>query len=226
MQTIKPVLVDDGPVLEATGLVHRVKEPNAPGPHPTVVMLHGRYGNEEVMWIFQKTIPVHWLKIAPRAIEADPHGGYSWILQGDDSWPPLSEFDRAVTAVTTFIQSLSTVYNADPDQIYLMGFSQGAAVAYAVAMRHPGIVKAIAGLVGFVPEDCDTPQTLSALQNLPIFMAVGKQDKRIPYERSQKCATTLRNAQADLSYHEYDTGHKLNVQGTKDLTRWWSMRNR
>ncbi len=226
MQNNQPILIDNGPLLNSTGLVHRVQEPQKSGPHPTVVMLHGRYGNEEVMWIFEKTIPAHWLKIAPRAIETDPYAGYSWVLQGDHSWPPLAAFDRAQTAVTTFIHSLPTVYNADPDHIYLMGFSQGAAVAYAVAMCHPGLVQAIASLVGFVPEDCDAPQNLSALHNLPIFMAVGKQDKRIPYERSQKCAATVRQAQADLSYHEYNTGHKLNVQGTKDLTQWWSMRNR
>ena len=226
MLTKLPELIDNGPALDATGLVHRVLEPNKSGPHPTVVMLHGRYGNEEVMWIFQKTIPAQWLKIAPRAIKNDPHGGYSWVLQEDQSWPSLSTFDRAVAAVYTFIRSLQTVYNANPDQIYLMGFSQGAAVAYAVAMCHPGVTQAVAGLVGFVPENCDASQSLSALQNLPIFMAVGKQDKRIPYERSQKCVATLRHAQADLSYHEYDTGHKLNVQGTNDLSRWWSMRNR
>ncbi len=222
MQTNQPQLIENGPLFDATGLVHRVQEPNLPGPHPTVVMLHGRYGSEEVMWIFKNTIPTHWLKIAPRAILPDPQGGYSWILQPRDLWPPLPAFDVAATAVANFIQTLPGVYNADPDQVYLMGFSQGAATAFATAMRHPDSVQAIAALVGFMPEDCDAPQNLAALHALPVFLAVGKQDSLIPYERAHKCAATLRAAGAQLAYHEYDAGHKLNKRGVKDLTAWWA----
>ena len=39
-------------------------------------------------------------------------------------------------AVTRFIHALPSLYNADPQQIYLMGFSQGAATAYALSLIH------------------------------------------------------------------------------------------
>lgn len=225
MQATAPLLVADGPAVRETGLVHRVLEPSGPGPYPTVVMLHGRYGNEDVMWIFRKTVPANWLMIAPRALVPD-HGGYSWLRQEGGFWPPLAAFDTAVDAVVRFVESLSRVYNADLEQIYLMGFSQGAAVAYATAMRRPDLVQAIAGLVGFVPESCESSPQFTALQDLPIFMAVGREDERVPYERAQACAQTLRLAGANLEYHEYDTGHKVNSQGLQDLANWWSRRNR
>lgn len=225
MQSTQPQLIDEGPLLRETGLVHRVLEPSGPGPYPTVVMLHGRYGNENVMWIFRKTVPLNWLKIAPRAILPD-RGGYSWLLQAGDEWPALPAFDDAVAVVTSFIESLPRVYNADPEFIYLMGFSQGAAVSYATAIRHPHLVQAIAGLVGFVPEDCDTASGYSALRNMPIFMAVGREDERVPYERAEMCHRTLETAGVDLTYREYDTGHKVNSQGLLDLTEWWTTRNR
>jgi phospholipase/carboxylesterase len=217
-----PKLVNSVNLIQKTGLIHRVQLPERDGPLPTVVMLHGRAGTEDVMWVFAKTLPPDWLVVAPRGIRLDPDGGYDWRPRGKDEWPPLSAFDEAVTAVTRFIKALPDLYYADPSQIYLMGFSQGAATSYATAMQQPGLVQGIAGLVGFVPGECDDYVETAVLQDLPIFMAVGINDPTIPYEQSQRCAQTLKAAGADLTYQEYETGHKLNAQGVRDLKAWWT----
>jgi phospholipase/carboxylesterase len=217
----EPQLIDSGPILTEMGLVHKVLEPDGAGPYRTVVMLHGRFGDEDVMWIFKKSTPAHWLKIAPRGLLAEPRGSYSWVYQEYGVWPELPAFDTAATAMVQFLHALPRVYNADPDHLYLMGFSQGAAVSYATAMRNPGLIKAIAGLVGFIPDACATPTNLETLENMPIFMAVGLEDKLVPYERALGCAKVLRQANAQLSYNEYNTGHKLNSQGMRDLQKWW-----
>jgi phospholipase/carboxylesterase len=138
-------------------------------------------------------------------------------------------FDDAVTAVARFVKSLPALYNADLDRVVLKGFSQGAAACFAVALRRPGLVKGIASLVGFMPEGVANLQSpvsslQSPLSNLPVFMAAGKNDPTIPLAKARETAEILRAAEADLTYHEYDTGHKLNAQGTRDLTAWWSER--
>jgi len=221
-----PQLVTQGPALEQAGLVHRVLQPSGEGPHATVVMIHGRAGNEDVMWVFARSVPKGWLLVAPRAIKPDPDGGYSWHPRHHDEWPPLNRFDEAVSAVTRFIEALPQLYNADPDNVYLMGFSQGAATAYATAIHQPELVQGIAGLVGFVPTEADAVRATQPLAGLPILMSVGKEDERIPYAVSQASAQTLRNAGATLEYYEYDTGHKLSAQGMRDLKQWWAERAR
>ena len=219
-----PRLVEKGEAFQRAGLLHRVAEPAGPGPHPTVVMLHGRAGNEEVMWIFARALAPEWLLVAPRAIKEDPDGGYSWRIRERDEWPTLVQFDVAVGAVVDFIEALPDLYGADLDRLYLMGFSQGAATAYAVAMRYPDLVKGIAGLVGFVPMECDDLAAAEPLEGMPIFMAVGKEDERIPYSRSLACAHTLQMVGADLDYHEYEMGHRLNAEAMRDLKAWWRER--
>jgi phospholipase/carboxylesterase len=211
------------PALEAGGLVHRVRSPDGPGPHPTVVMLHGRSGDENVMWVFASALPGDWLIVAPRALKPDPDGGYTWHPRKANEWPPLTAFDESVAAVVRFVQTLPELYKADPNRIYLMGFSQGAALAYATAMRHPDLIEGIAGLMGFVPEDSDS-ESLAALKGLPIFMAAGAHDALIPLEHARESARVLREAGAALDYHEYDTGHRLSAQGMRDLKRWWTLR--
>lgn len=219
---IEPLLISEGPGYEASGLVHRVKQPAATGPHPTVMMIHGRAGNEEVMWVFARALPPSWLVVAPRAIQVDPDdGGYSWHPRQADEWPSLPMFDEGVAAVHRFIHALPDLYQADLERVYLMGFSQGAAVAYATALRHPGLVKGIAGLVGFVPTETDAAVANAPLEGLPVFMAAGREDERIPLSVSRQAAEVMRAAGADVEYHEYDTGHKLNAQGMRELKAWW-----
>ena len=221
MDLVGPQLVSDGPEFEVAGLVHRVLRPDTPGPHPTVIMLHGRSGDENAMWIFARVIPKNWLVLSPRGIKPDLSRGYAWHPRERDEWPSLDKFDDAVNALKRFIEALPTLYDADADRLYLMGFSQGAAASYATAMRHPGLIKGLAGLVGFVPVGCDAAIEIAVLKDLPIFMAVGKQDVYIAHTRAQNCAQTLRATGAELSYHEYDTGHRLNAAGVKDLKAWW-----
>jgi phospholipase/carboxylesterase len=216
-----PFLVSAGPALVKSGLVHRVDMPAGKRPFSTVVMLHGRSGDEDAMWIFRRVLPAKWLVVSPRGIKPDPAGGYAWHPRQRDEWPPLPMFDEAVTALVHFIQSLPELYGAEADHIYLMGFSQGAATAYATAMGHPGLVQGIAGLVGFVPVACETAMETRVLRDLPIYAAVGKEDPFIPLTRARGCAETLRASGADLSYHEYDVGHRISAQGMRDLRTWW-----
>lgn len=230
MEKNAPKLVESGLAFEVSGLVHRVLKPDSAGPFTTAVMIHGRSGNEDVMWIFQRALPKDWLVVAPRAIKDDPDGGYSWHPRHSDEghseeWASLVMFDEAVSAVVQFIKSLPDLYGADPEQIYLMGFSQGAATAIATAMCYPNLVQGIAVLVGFAPEDCEAEVGSGILDGLPVFMAVGLEDTTIPLVVSRKSAETLKTAGADLTYGEYETGHKLNSQGMRELKEWWAERS-
>lgn len=229
----KPRLVEYDRPAYITGLAHRVRQPQKAGPHPTVVMVHGRHGTEDVTWVFARALPANWLLVSPRAPEWEPETdasddvGYSWLLQDDEipavsgNWPRLGDFDDGVLALEHFIQALPDVYGADIDQIYLLGFSQGAATCLALAMRHPGLVQGIASLVGFAPQGANELVEQQVLAGLPVFMAVGKKDGRIPLEIAQASAKTVRQAGAILTYGEYETGHKLNGAGMRALGEWW-----
>lgn len=218
--------VEFGRAAYMTGLPHRVRQPARPGPHPTVVMVHGRHGSEDVTWVFAKTFPADWLVVAPRAIEFEPEtptsgDGWSWLPGTIPLWPSLDDFSWAITALTDFIEALPDAYGADPDNIFVLGFSQGAAAALATAMRRPGLIKGVAALVGFAPEIPDEMADQKPLQGLPVFMAAGERDDRIPLEVARRGRDIVRLAGGDVTYDEYRTGHKLNSQGVRDLTAWW-----
>lgn len=221
-ETEYPRLVHSGPERFEAGLTYRYQLPDSPGPHPTVIMLHGLFGNEDVMWVFRRAIPKPWLVIAPRAPIAE-RDGYSWIANALNEWPKLEAFDSAVATIERFIKAMPRLYNADPDRTWLMGFSQGAALSLAVALQRPGLICGLAAIVGFLP----TPSTDNIdgrLAGLPLFMAVGTEDQMVPYAIAGASAGLLRRSGAELEYHEYHAGHKLTAAGIEDLRRWFTRR--
>jgi phospholipase/carboxylesterase len=212
--------VVSGPAFEKSGLAHRVRRGTGPGPYPTIVMLHGREGDEDSMWLLQPALPPGWLVVAPRGMVADPVAGYDWMAGGAGRWPVLDDFGDAVARLTRLVEVLPHLYQADPRATYFMGFSQGAAAAYATVIAHPRLVSAVAGIAGFVPTDCNAREA-APLAGLPVFMAVGTTDPQVPLARSRACARALTDIGAELTYHEYNVGHKLSTQGMRDLRAWW-----
>ncbi|MCL4871124.1 MAG: hypothetical protein KJ063_19365 [Anaerolineae bacterium] len=204
----------------AAPLTYRLAQPMTPGPHPTLVMIHGHKGNEEVMWLFSSVVPEHWLLAAPRAPVQDEPESYSWLDKRPPPWPTLHDFHAAADQLAQFIESLCQQHQADREQIYLMGFSQGAATALATIMFHPGLTRGAALLVGFAPEQVDGVSA-AALEDLPIFMAIGTEDDTVPYARAKMGADLLAAAGAELTLIEMETGHKLNGAGMRALRSWW-----
>jgi phospholipase/carboxylesterase len=210
-----------GPAAEQAGLMHRVSRGVGPSPRPAIVMLHGRQGDEDAMWLLRKALPDGWLVVSPRGLVPDPDGAYDWRPRGRRVWPTLADFDAAVAAIARFTQALPALYGADPGAVFFMGFSQGAAAAFALTMTHRHLVSGVASVVGFVPAECGAPGDVRTLADLPVFMAVGRNDPIIPLSRSRACARALRSIGADLTYREYNAGHKLSTQGMRDLRSWW-----
>src|SRR6056300_1194110 len=52
--------------------------PGARSNSPVVLLIHGRAGNRDVMWAFQRTIPAGCAIVSFEAFNADRIGGYSW----------------------------------------------------------------------------------------------------------------------------------------------------
>ena len=202
----------------ALNLVHRVRVPQGPAGRrgPAVVMVHGWLGNENVMSIFERTLPPAVVIVSPRAPLAMGPDSFGWFTLEDD---PAS-FAAGLAALAAFVGDLPQAYPIDPARILLMGFSQGAAMSFSLLLSEPSRVAAVAGLAGFLPSEAKPWATPGRLSGQSVFIAHGAKDETVPAALAQAAAHTLRTAGADVTYTEYDTGHKLNAQGTRDLKAW------
>lgn len=213
---------------ERLGLAYRALEPSAAAePPPVALLLHGLGGDERVMWVFASQLPRHWLLVAPRApLPAEP-AGWTWLLRQPDEWPDLARFDAPVDALVRFLDGLPAFHPADLQRLVLIGFSQGAATAFALALRlaqrpdSPVRTRGIASLVGFMPRGAaEAFPGQGLLAGLPTFMAVGQRDPLVPVTQGRLAADAARALGADLRYQEYEAGHKIPSQGMRDLADW------
>jgi phospholipase/carboxylesterase len=204
-------------------LVHRVDRGTGAPPRRAAVLLHGQGGDENAMWVFARAVPAAWAVIAPRAPYPGPDGGYSWRPRSHGEWPALDDFAPAVASVAALLHRLPDLHAIDPAHVTLVGFSQGAATAFATALLRAAPVAAIASLVGFLPACCEDIAD-RPLDGLPVFLAIGRRDALVPLEVAESSRATAAALGAEVTAHVYDTGHKLPAAGVRDLQAWLEAR--
>jgi phospholipase/carboxylesterase len=184
--------------------------PEGEGPFPVILMLHGWTGDENSMWIFASKMPAGALLIAPRGVFNSSLGGYSWYKDIIDKLPALEDFSDAIDQIEVALHS-DLFSMGDFSRLRLVGFSQGAALAYTLAFRGVNGIKAIAGLSGFVPNGTEKLIDENPLSGLPVFVAHGTRDNIVPVDRARHGLELLKNAGAQVTYCEDDVGHKLSA---------------
>ncbi|MCB0339977.1 MAG: hypothetical protein KDD53_10250 [Bdellovibrionales bacterium] len=214
--TLVNVASDDA--VAVTGLSHKVRLGNDPS-GPVVFFVHGRAGNYDVMWTFQRTLPSDWTIIAPQAPNKDRIGGYSWWdveLIGD-------EFVKggldASQVVNSFIEKSLNYYNLTPKRLLGYGFSQGAGLLSVLLQKDPSRFSGIALLAGFVLRLQDVPPESCKAR---VFIAHGTLDEAVAIDRARKGVQHLRENGFDVTFVEDEVGHKVGSQGMKALSHWVS----
>lgn len=178
-------------------------------------MVHGWLGDENSMWAFDRVLPLNAVTVTPRGpFEAGE--GYGWTaVRGDGD-----TFDEGLSALYEFVTRLPEVYPVDPSRIVLMGFSQGAAMCYALTLASPTVAAATAALAGFLPDSARQWIIPGRLNGKPIFIAHGLNDTTVPVEEAVRAREALTLAGANVSHHEDAVGHKLSAQSMRDLKAW------
>ena len=96
--------------------------------------------------------------------------------------------------------------------VFVMGFSQGAAVCYEYVM---GIKKSLGGIfpvAGFLWKDSNKKNRLSKEnKNAKILIGHGTSDDVIPIEKSLIAYKILLNENANVEMYKYNSGHKVSM---------------
>lgn len=107
------------------------------------------------------------------------------------------------------------------DQIFLLGFSQGACLASEFVARHPqkyaGLIVLSGGLIGdTLPKD----QYTGDLDQTPVFMGCSDVDAHIPEQRVHESADILSGLNADVTKKIYPgMGHTINQDEIDHINR-------
>ena len=125
-------------------LIHLVRQPLSQASHPPLLLLlHGVGSNEHDLFELAPLLDKRFLILSLRAPNTLSQGSYAWFdvtftPQGPLIDPQQAEQSRQL--LIDFIGQAITTYGANPGQVYLMGFSQGAIMSASVALTRPALV--------------------------------------------------------------------------------------
>jgi phospholipase/carboxylesterase len=191
-------------------------------PKSLLVLLHGWMGDENSMSILARNLLPEIALLSPRGIFAVPEGGYSWreIRPGTWGLATLEDFRPAADALVAFLDTWAASTGLDVAQFDLMGFSQGAALTYTLALLYPQRFRRAAALCGFIPEGGQALLASRRISGKPVFVSHGRQDETIPVEQSRTAVALLQQAGALVTYCESDTGHRISKECLKKMERF------
>ena len=215
--------------MKTVPLVHLVRQPIIEaGTPPLLLLLHGIGSNEHDLYGLAPFLDKRFLIISVRAPNTLGPGSYAWFEadftpQGPVINPEQAEASR-ITLIT-FLQEAVTSYGADPEQVYLMGFSQGAIMSASVALTHPELVAAVVLMSGrILPEIQPLIASHEELNGLPFLVVHGTADMVLPVSHGRASRQLLSSLPVELTYHEYPMGHEVGQESLYDVTTWLSAR--
>jgi len=165
---------------------------------------------------------------------AAPHGAYpnfsqlrgrhfSWEIQtrNRELWKIADPL--AVENLNEVIQVIKKRYPVG--EVYILGFSQGAAYAFLSGFKYAETVAGIVSIGGLFPE---TDTEFSMLKETEIangkkfrvFIAQGSNDRLIPAGLGVKTAEKLKKYGYEVEYQEYEGGHEISPQLIKNIYTW------
>jgi phospholipase/carboxylesterase len=196
-----------------SGLAYRIR-PEASADF-AVVMLHGLSGDENAMWTLEHALPRGALLVAPRGLYPLGAGTYGWVDPELSGWPRMADFQAAIEALKDFRRTVEQDWNLGPENLFWMGFSQGAALAFSFAALTNSLIKGVIAVAGFLPEG-----DLSGLRQVPIFWGHGINDIWVPVEHAREGVKKLTEVGGKVSYCEAEVGHKLGIECLRGLKDW------
>jgi phospholipase/carboxylesterase len=188
-------------------------------PSRLVLLIHGLSGDENSMWVFARNLPDHLAVLAPRGIHVAREGGYTWrkVIPDMHGLPTMEELRPSADALINFVDNWSKTEGVPASQIDVVGFSQGAALTYTIALLHPDRIHALAALSGFFPLGAEELVATGILVGKPIFVSHGRQDDMVPVELARRSVSLIEASGAKVKFCETDGGHKVSAECFSDL---------
>lgn len=163
------------------------------------------------MWVFARRFSRSFWKIAPRGPVAASDGGFGWHPATTTLPIQLADFRPVVENLFERLDNWALKNSVDADQINLLGFSQGAMLAYAINLLYPDRVCLSGALAGYMPGNWLEESPEHRLTGKSFYIAHGTQDETIPITCARDTVRQLELSGAKVSYCEAPVGHKLSA---------------
>ncbi|SHI75503.1 phospholipase/carboxylesterase [Mesonia phycicola] len=206
-------------------LEHIVKASSLSEKAPVIIMLHGYGSDENDLFSFATELPEKYLIVSAKApLPMQPYGNAWYEINFDAAQNKFTNDEQAVFSrdlIAKFIDEVVTNYHADPNNVTLLGFSQGAILSYGVALSYPEKVSKVIALSGYIhPPIFKEGYENNNFSELKIYGSHGTVDQVIPIDWARKNKPFIDNLGINYTYSEFPVGHGVNPQNFMEFKKW------
>ena len=151
------------------------------------------------------------------------YGGYAWYAINFDAingkFSDLIQADESIDKIAIFIDEIKEKYNTNPDKTFLLGFSQGAILSYALSFKYPNKVQHVIALSGYINEEL-LPTEIDNSITTDYYISHGTVDQVLPIDWARKAPIILKDLKLKNEYSEYPVGHGVAPQNFYSFKNW------
>ena len=193
--------------------------------YPLLIILHGNGANpESYMYLRDEMGASNFFVAAPQGPYTrkvlDVNGpSYSWFyLTRDKSLWERSD-PMTIEYIINVINEIKSHYNISA--VYLLGHSQGGALAYLTGIRNPDLIKGILCFGAGNPKELIRHEEfINAASKLHIFIGHGWSDQAVPFDEAQQAKTLLTQYGFDLTFKPFQGGHRMQISALIEARKW------
>jgi phospholipase/carboxylesterase len=186
----------------------------------TILALHGTGGDENDLLPIVRSLAPGASVLSPRG-RVSERGASRFFARLAPGVFDEKEIRARAAELAEWIGSAVKEHGLDPAQVYALGYSNGANIATALMLLHPGV---IAGGVLLRPMAVIHPEPLPALADAPVLLVAGNQDSTMEGGEPEKLGRMLAEAGAAVDFAMQEAGHELTPQDFSLVKRWLAER--
>lgn len=183
---------------------------------PAIFLLHGMGSHEEdLLQLVQDFKESHHIFSLRGPIVFNP--GYAFFTNEEEGKPVRVVFDEVLTYIQAFISEAIDEYALDKEQIYVLGFSQGAVLAQSLAFTMGNAIRGVVALSGYLPDFVKEEYKKHPVNHLNIFISHGEFDYVIPLQWGENSKDYFNAQGAQVTFKIYQDGHGVTPENRQDL---------
>ncbi len=195
---------------------------------PVLVVLHGYGADENDLLPIADQLGTEFLIISLRAPIPLPQGGFAWYYLEQTPGGLIPDELSRHESEDAIVESLAAIIEregGDPNNIVLMGFSQGAAMCYSLVTlfnfhNHGFTARCIIAMSGYLPRDILESLTQKHFAGFPFFISHGEFDDLIPPIALKEAEDLLLQHGANVTAKMYEAGHGVLQETIEDIFAW------
>jgi phospholipase/carboxylesterase len=183
---------------------------------PPLLLLHGTGGNEDDLVPLGQALAPGAPLLSPRGPVLE-NGMPRFFRRFAEGVFDLDDLKVRAAQLDRFIAAAREAYSLGDAAPIAVGLSNGANIAAASLLLHPGSLSGALLFRAMVPL---VPDPLPVLREVPVLIAAGRHDRIATPAQTEELAALLGRAGADVAVHWSQAGHGLTREDLQAGERW------